>query len=78
MNENKIKFWGDVDLANQTLQGISTQFEKLWVGGEYRMRPSDVERLTKYIKEIKESQKKVCSVLSSFEKLNEPFNKNEK
>lgn len=67
--EDKINYWGTLDVAARTLESIPAEFKKLYDGGRYRMRPEDIRRMGIYLRRIARSKKQVAEVLNNFKQL---------
>lgn len=68
--ENKITFWGTLDVAARTLEGIPGSFAELWKGAQYRMRPDDVKRMKTYLSRLAAAEKEIKATLKMFDNLN--------
>lgn len=68
--ENKILFWGTLDVAARTLEDIPAPFLDLYERGEYRMRAEDVKRMEAYLKRTTHSVAKIRKTLNLFKAIN--------
>lgn len=68
--ENKITFWGTLDVAARTVEEIPPKFDELWKAGQYRMRPEDVKRMKAYLSRLATAERKVKATLKMFDSLN--------
>ena len=78
MNENKIKFWGEIDQIARLLEAVADQHKGLWEGGEYRMRAEDMERLSCYLLRVRLSYSKMRDCMILFRALLDRIPNNEK
>ena len=69
--ENKILFWGPLDVSARTAEEIAPQFDELWKSGHYRMRPEDVKRMKKYLTRLAVAERKIKATLKMFDNLNQ-------
>lgn len=67
--EEKISFWGALDVTARTLEDLTEPFQALYDKGDYRMRPGDIHRMLVYLKRIHQSEVKIKKTLSLFKKI---------
>jgi hypothetical protein len=59
--------YGALDISAREMEMGSKCFQELWDGGHYRMRPEDIERMKKYLKQIARAMKNTKVTLKLFE-----------
>lgn len=65
--DNRIGFWGSLDESAVRLEeAVLPEIKRLWEGGEYRMRPSDIERMEKYLERIRSAHAEINKYLDGF------------
>lgn len=68
--ENKVTFWGTLDVTARSLEEVPNPFQNLFNRGEYRMREEDVKRMESYLRRIATSLKQTRHTLSLFKSIN--------
>lgn len=66
MNEDKLKFFSEVNMAKDALKRAGDQITNLWNDGVIRLREDDIEEMTKADREIKAELKRITGVRDLF------------
>lgn len=67
--DEKIKFYGALDVSARMLDDIVPELEALWQGGNYHMKPEELKRIAGYLSRIKVSHSRLRDTLKLFERL---------
>lgn len=69
MNESKVTFTGNLDLAARQLELVVPLITDLWNGGEYRMQMQRIKQIEEYLDRTRKADKEIRSVLRLFKEI---------